>query len=370
MMALQRHLEDREMRPILTLLISTFVLTSMVPAKSRAADKVVLFPLSAVNVDAETVKAIEMNLASDVNAHGFWVVRADEAKTEAESPDKNSTGQEASTQIEISAQLAAKYFITGSIVRLGEETTVALELHQRSGSIVSAKKVVARNEAELPRAVTTIAMHVANDMSVQAAPVTPPPASPAIAPVQQVGEPEPPPKKESGVDFQKNLGVSIGQSFSLRDEMYGFTSFNFNGRFEFNRILFVTNAGFGMGNKNFEDGFHFNLDLALAAYLRKGQITPYMGGGVGLSMGNRFNPCADFKEPVVSDTGVSPSYSSSSYCYDDDESIIAWQFFPVFGIEFLRTFKLRLHIEVRYLVAFNSEKEWGHGPMPVLGAAF
>ena len=352
--------------------IALFVLFT-VSVSSNAAEKVALFPLESVGGADATAEAIELRLGSTIGGAGFIVsnIEADDSDARegvGAEPDNREADDEADDRSETASDpaetaraLAARFYITGSIVRLGEETTIALELYAVDGRIVSAKKVVARTEQELPRAVETIGAHVVKDMKAALTPPAPPPR--AAAPVAPRSPETEASTEKNGLEFHKNFGVFIAQAFSVKEEMYGFTAFGFNGRFEFNRLMLAIDAGFGMGNKHFEDGFHFNLDLALAAYLRKGQVTPYIGGGVGLFIGNRLDGCGGSTLTTLDYDG------DSSHCFEDDD-LVGWQVFPMLGVEVLRTFSLRLHFEVRYLIAFNADKNWGHGPMPLIGIAF
>jgi hypothetical protein len=142
--------------------------------------------------------------------------------------------------------------------------------------------------------------------------------------------------------------------------MYTFTFIDFNGRFEFNRLMLINNAGFAVGNREVADGFHFNVNLALAGYLLKTQVSPYLGGGVGMFIGNRLDPCAD----------EANEWETSDADGCDETSVVGWDVFPVAGLEVLKTRPVRVHVEGRYLVSFDAYKTWGHGPMIIIGAAF
>jgi hypothetical protein len=369
---------------------------------TAANEKIVLYPLERVSVDASTADAIERSLKDEFQAKGYIVVDGDaanatsppvtpasetgeapaspaqeEGATEAETPEKETDKAAAAvedsdesaettapaeavmTRSDQTRELGCRYYITGSIVRLGNQTTLMLSLSNVDAGTLSAKKVVARNDSELPRAVTTITSHIGSDLDqhIQSNATE---AGYADGAPGSGTAPAAPPK--SKINFEKNLGIAIGQAISVKDEMYSFTSFNFNGRFEFNQILLVTTAGFAMGNREFENGFHFNLDIALAGYLTRTQVAPYLGAGVGLFVGNKLDHC-----PGDDDDNYY-SYDEDS-CYEDD-SLVGWEVFPVIGVEILRTFNIRLHVEGRYLLAFNAYKDWGHGPMMMIGVAF
>ena len=385
------------MRNSIHLCIIALAIFSSISA--AAAEKVVLYPLEKIGMEDATAAAIERSLIDELTVKGFTVLKeedaipapetslegADAAETtdaETETASKGeasaetavdvdgttspvaaeteSTPQEAvSTLADKTRDLGARYYITGSLVRLGHQTTIALELKHTDSGTVSAKKVVARTDGELPRAVQTIATHMAADINrhVATMPVATP-ASAASATTTGGAEREMAPPRSSHLKFEKNFGLSISQAFSLRDQMYSFTSFNFNGRFEFNQLLLIVMAGFAMGNREFEDGFHFNIDISLAAYLTRTQVAPYLGGGIGLFIGNKLDTC--------------PNYDDEDYYYDEcsEDGIVGWEVFPVVGVEMLRNFPVRLHVEARYLLAFNAFRDWGHGPMIVLGVAF
>jgi hypothetical protein len=248
-------------------------------------------------------------------------------------------------------KLGAGYYIDGAVVQLGHQIVLDLKAHLATGQVIAHRKTGAESESGLPRAVQTSVVAFAAEMSryakaaPQAAKSEDPPATPAV-----------------GGDEMRvvhNFGVAVGQLISLVDELHTYTFLNFNGRFEFDRLLLITNAGFAIGNRQAEDAFHFNLNLSLAAYLTKTQVSPYLGGGIGLFIGNKLVSCPDQPDD---------EWGTVDEC--DENAVVGWDVFPVLGLELLKTRPIRVHVESRYLVSFNAYKTWGHGPMIIIGAAF
>ena len=353
--------------------------------RSRA-DSVAIFPFETVNTSPETTKAVALTMAQHLESRGFAVLWGDTLSKEtsvpptvsppAEAPSEASSESETAVEKDAAAPEAdmenttllppetkllspeamsiaavgagCRFYITGSLVQLGEQITITVDIFLADGARIAGKKIVSPSKRSLPSATQTIAFATADEMLRYQQPVK-------EKPTVQTETPLPAPSKETA-GFQKNFGLMLGQTFSLRDDMYSFLSFYFNGRFEFNRLLMTTNAGFSIGNKDPSNGFHFALNISLSAYLLKTQITPYLGGGFGFFIGNRMEDhCTD-------------DYYDYESC--EDEGLVGWDVFPVVGLEVLRTMFMRVHLEGRYLVTFNGYGSWGHGPSILMGIAF
>ena len=361
--------------------IRAFLIASAVRLSATAsmADAVALFPLETVNTPPETAQAIEVTMADQLESRGFTVISGENlAAAPITPPTVDAAGNRPETPSDADAQspadqdepenqevpsppgnaapqsksltalgVGARFYVTGSLVQLGEQITITLDLFLADGARIAGKKIVSPDSRSLPGAIQTISFSISDEMLRYRQPVQ-------QAPVVESTPPKPAPS-QSG--FQKNFGLMLGQNFSLSDEMYSFISFYFDGRFEFNRLLMTTNAGFAVGNKDPGNGFHFALNLSLSAYLLKTQVTPYLGGGFGFYIGNRMAEHCDYD-----------SYSGYTSC--DDEGVVGWDVFPVVGLEMLRTLFMRVHIEGRYLVTFNGYGTWGHGPAVFMGIAF
>jgi hypothetical protein len=340
----------------------------LVFAKAASADSAVLFPLEIVNTPAETANAVTLVLSQLIESRGIKVVMgknlnarvtsvpaaaASPSTTPADSPQSESPAaptQDVPSLSVLTMGAGCGFYLTGSIVTLGEQVTITLDLYVANGARVTGKKITAPNQQLLPSAIETIAAATADEIRrFQATPPAPPPAAVGPDPVQNN------PKTNDG--FQKNFGLAVSQTFSIsKDDMYNFMSFYFNGRFEFNRLLMNTNVGFSLGNSDPEDAFHFLFNLSLAAYLLKTQVTPYLGAGFGFFIGNRMKKCE-------------PDYMGGETCSNADVHV-GWDVFPVLGLEVLRNTFLRVHLEGRYLVTFNGNDSWGHGPVVMMGVAF
>lgn len=356
------------------------VLASLFIASGVLADAVALFPFETVNTPPATVQAIAMTIQQQLEARGFTVIfTADHPGTAMTPPTVDAAGNQPMPNTETtgsggpsddaqapsaptgvqptevaagSKSLAAlgagcRFYITGSLVQLGPQVTVTMDLFLADGARIAGKKIIAPDERSLPGAIQTISFSVSDEMLRYREPTA----------KVETTETAPPKPTTSESGFQKNFGLMLGQTFSLSDDMYSYISFYFNGRFEFNRLMMTTNAGFAIGNKDPENGFHFALNLSLSAYLLKTQVTPYLGGGFGFFIGNRMDEQCDYDD-----------YYDYEVC--DDQGIVGWDVFPVVGLEILRTMFMRVHLEGRYLVTFNGYGSWGHGPEIMMGIAF
>lgn len=364
--------------------IGIVIPASLFFASGAWADAVALFPLETVNTPPETAKAITVTMTQQLESRGFTVIAAAEhpetpmtpptvdaagnqpipetesapaPETETAPADDASDPQNPSaappgTITPESKSLTAlgagcRFYLTGSLVQLGQQLTITVDVFLADGARIAGKKIVSPDERSLPGAIQTISFSVADEMLRYR-------EMPAKEEPTDTAPPKPNPS-ESG--FQKNFGLMLGQTFSLSDDMYSYISFYFNGRFEFNRLLMTTNAGFAIGNKDPGNGFHFALNLSLSAYLLKTQVTPYLGGGFGFFIGNRMDEQCTYDD-----------YYNYDVC--DEEGIVGWDVFPVLGLEVLRTMFMRVHLEGRYLVTFNGYGSWGHGPEIMIGLAF
>ena len=359
------------------------------------ADSAAVFPFETINTSPEIAKAVTVTITQHLESRGFAIlwgntlsketsvpptVQPPQTASTAETPqpkttpankaaaspdaeDSSSTDSaDSAGQKETPAQPAVlspeamsvaalgaecRFYLTGSLVQLGDQLTITVDIFLADGARLAGKKIVSPSERALPSAIQTIAAAVADEMLRYQHPLEKKQTAPSETPV-------PAPSKDTD-GFQKNFGLILGQTFSLSDDMYSFISFYFNGRFEFNRLLMTTNAGFSIGNKDPSNGFHFALNISLSAYLLKTQVTPYLGGGFGFFIGNRMaDRCAD------------DDYYESC----EDEGLVGWDIFPVVGLEVLRTMFMRVHLEGRYLVTFNGYGSWGHGPTILMGIAF
>ena len=387
-----------------TLGASAFLAIFLVAVQSRA-DSAAVFPFETVNTSPEIAKAVTLTIAQHLESRGFTILKGNTLSKETSVPptvppsvppsDTSSTTEttqpetptnEATDTSGIDDSLAAdtgdsqgpaetpaqsdqlsqeamsvaavgagcRFYLTGSLVQLGEQITITVDIFLADGARIAGKKIISPSERALPGAIQTISAAVADEMLRYQQPLEETAVAPSETPVPVQT------KNDSG--FQKNFGLMLSQTFSLSDDMYSFISFYFNGRFEFNRLLMTTNAGFAIGNRDPGEGFHFALNISLSAYLLKKQISPYLGGGFGFFIGNRMvNRCTyEYDE----------YYGYEYETCEDDEGLVGWDVFPVVGLEVLRTMFMRVHLEGRYLVTFNGYGSWGHGPAVLMGIAF
>ncbi len=370
-------------------------------SETAHADKAVLFNPEVVNTPEETANAVTLVLARHMESRGIPIVlekdlngaltkvptvetlpstvepaeasrpaqasgaagpaeaSAAESSSSPAAPAEPPVEQRATPSLSVLATGAGcRFYMTGSIVTLGEQMTLTLDLFLNDGARVAGKKITALNAEMLPLAVETLAAAAADEMNrfAEAHP-TASAASPQGGPLASDGPDTASMRPKSNEGFQKNFGILVGQTFSIsKKDMFNFLSFYFNARLEFNRLLMNTNVGFSLGNKDPGDAFHFLFNLSLSAYLLKTQVTPYVGGGAGFFVGNRMRECRT-------------DYYGGEVCTSGDARV-GWDVFPVLGLEVLRTLFLRVHLEGRYLVTFNGYGSWGHGPAILMGVAF
>ncbi len=329
-----------------------------------------LFPLTQVNTDNQTVTAVEMILSQLIERHGITIVFGNDLKLSVTTPptvDAPNDQAQISSEEELSAKTlnhplslesmslstvgaGCRFFITGSVAQLGEMLTVNLSLHLSNGAKIIDKKVTSPNERSRPQAMEVLASSIAQAVqSYKTEPVTITNAT-SDSTKQVVSKPN-----EKNDSFQRNFGLAIGQTFGVFDNIYSYMSILFNARFEFSQLLMITNAGFSLANRDPGDAFHFSLNMSLAGYLLKSQVSPYIGGGFGFFIGNRMKSC---EIDVYGD----------EFC--SGEGVVGWDIFPVIGLEILKNTFMRVHIESRYLITFNGNHSWGHGPSIFMGVAF
>jgi hypothetical protein len=358
------------------------------PAISTAQESVVaVFPFEAVNATESTAQASAMAFATELENRGYSVVdvgaiaervnaystletdeappppeaeeteevvTSDNPEVEAAQPPMHAeTGMELSSiQASIAQEIGVDIYFTGTLVQLGQQIQVQINLHTPDGQVVVAKKMLAQSENNLPSVLSRLATALLPESR-------PPVQPPAVAQPSVVSPAEPLPpeprrrRRDSGI--KKNFGVMLGQAFGISESMHTYTALMFDGRFEIKQLMIELNAGIAFGNDDFPSGTHFGLDLAFLGYLTKTSVAPYLGAGGGMYIGKRLD--------------IELSCPDDGDCYDEDSSAVGWNLFPQIGLEFLRDTTMRIHIDFRYQFGFNTDV-WGHGPMALAGINF
>ena len=325
-------------------------------ATDSLAETVGIFPLRAVNTPPGVTEAVEATLSARLEALGHRVVTGTPLE-----PDEAVTADRPITTSMPARAVAAgcTFYIHGSLIQLGTQTDVDLNLFNSAGTLVASERASVVGEAALPAMLQNTATRFDAAMG-------PPPGSvPSEEPSGQTAPPPLPPAGTREADTNvSHFGIAFAQIIGVSKSMHTSTLFHFNGRFQFNRVLMILNTGFAFGSTHeIERGLHFGLDLTAAAYLTHTMIAPYVGAGFGMYIGSLLQRCG---RDVRSGDGT---YEEDNVrC--TDRPYIGWEGFPTLGVEFLQTRSLRVHFEGRYIIAFNAEMNWGHGPMMMVGVAF
>ncbi len=325
-------------------------------ARESVAETVGLFPLRAVNTPPGVTEAVEATLSARLGALGHNVVTGDALEgPEPATPERPITDSMPARAV----AAGCTHYIHGSLVQLGAQIDVDLNLFTSSGSLIASERAGVPGEHALPAMLQTAATRFDDAMG-------PPSGSelPAETPPETAQAPTPPATAKNDDVNESHFGIAFAQIIGVSKTMHTSTLFHFNGRFQFNRVLMILSTGFAFGStEEIERGLHFGLDLAAAAYLTRTMIAPYVGAGFGMYMGSLLQRCGrDVR------TGDGTYEEDNERC--TDRPYIGWEGFPTVGVEFLQTRSLRVHFEGRYIIAFNAEMNWGHGPMMLVGVAF
>jgi hypothetical protein len=346
-----------------------------------ADGNVLVFPFEGINVDEDLVRATTITLANELETQGYrsilfrpvsagipkpekWEETMDsEQAVQPETPSELEAAMEGEaapledkppgsvSPVEMEKAAAGKmgceYYLQGSLIRLGEQMTLYVDLYSADGKRLASKKMPARTEEDLviviPR--MTIALLGAKT-------------------VEETRNMDNATRAETGLipqrfRFEKNFGFVMGQFFKTNENTNNFTVMVFDARLEFNQFLVEMDVGVGFGNREFK-GTNFMMDLGLSYYLTHSSVAPYVGAGVGIFLGPRVNDSKTCGEDY---------YDGDYYSECDQESFVGWNVYPTIGVEFLRQTAIRLHADFRYL--FNiTEHAWGHGPMASVGINF
>jgi hypothetical protein len=318
-------------------------------AKASDRERVTVFPMEGVNVPPGILTASDEILISSLVENGFIVADWERGLDKiGELPEGEETGLTATTRSKIAKELDCHGYVDGKMIKLGSKIRVTINLRNSNGDILQSKVMDGEKEDDLVIILERIATAFANDMSVG-----------ETLNLDNATHAETIHKTER-FRPEKNFGVIIGETFSVTDAMDHYTMFAFDVRLEQRDVLVELSAGFGIHGGQDPAG-HFFAGVGVAYYLTHTGISPYLGAGFGIFLGNRLN-----LEEDDDNENYIPAHEDS----DDEEFGVGFELYPTLGIEFLRNASMRLHLEMRYGFSISPDTDLGHGPVVVAGIAF
>jgi hypothetical protein len=253
----------------------------------------------------------------------------------------------AAARKEIAAKAGAELFLEGSLTRLGNQIRVAVLVKDLEGVEINNQVMDARTELDLSNVLERVAQGLVEGRSA---------AETLDLDNATMHETQKMPER---FKLETNMGAILGQVFSLTDEMNHLTLIAFDARFEIKDLMVGLNAGlaFGAGKSDHESEPGLLAGINIAWYLSHSAVSPYLGLGAGIFIGDLLDS----------------EKKSSGGVYDDDQDDSTGMGFhaaPVLGVEFLRNTRIRVHVEFRWMLAFDADGHFGHGPMPLIGINF
>jgi len=174
--------------------------------------------------------------------------------------------------------------------------------------------------------------------------------------------------KMPNTDRMRNINGFIVGGGALIDtsesETKASLKLGYNGLWEVRELRFGVNAGLAFPSKGDKKTSLFG-DVFMSRYLKHAPVSPYIGGGAGLFIGQRFGSVSIDSDEEDDDYSTTASDSTKN-----KEAKMGFGFFPMFGVEFLRNARMRLHVEARYEVLVSDVGDFGHGPMVCVGMGF
>ena len=332
-----------------TILFTGTLLAKESGAKASDRERVAVFPLVGVNVQPGLLTASDEILISSLVESGFIVADWERGLDKiGELSEGEETRLTATTKSTIAKELGCHGYVDGKMVKLGSKIRVTINLRNSNGDILQSKVMDGETEDDLVIILERIATAFAHDVSVDETLNLDNATRAETTHKTQRFRPE------------KNFGVIIGETFSVTDAMDHYTMFAFDVRLEQKDVLVELSAGFGVHGGQDPAG-HFFAGVGVAYYLSHTGISPYLGAGFGIFLGDRLNIEKD------DDHG---DYVPVHEENDDDEFGVGFELYPTLGIEFLRNASMRLHLEMRYGFSISPDTDLGHGPVVVAGIAF
>ncbi|MBN2719271.1 MAG: hypothetical protein JXX14_25700 [Deltaproteobacteria bacterium] len=239
----------------------------------------------------------------------------------------------------IASAVGATGYIDGKVVRLGTKYTVRVNLKDLSANVLAQKEMKAADDNDLYLALTRIAVALKENVSTEQtqnlnnATLAETNTLPNRARVQNYN------------GFMLGGGAVFGS-----DKDYGLMTGGYQGVWEVRRMRLGLNLALNFGS----DSHRFALSggLLVSVYLSDESVSPYLGGAMGVYIGDLIKR---------SDNGDD--------VYEEDSGI-GFVVNPVFGVEFLRETRIRLFLELKYGFLVSAMGDLGHGPMLAFGLAF
>ncbi|HUT77918.1 MAG TPA: hypothetical protein VM285_09545 [Polyangia bacterium] len=248
---------------------------------------------------------------------------------------------------DIAREAGADQFIQGSLTRLASQIRVTVLVNDVGGQEVNNQVMDARTEQDLANVLERIAQALVDRRS----------ASETLnLDNATMNETQKLPERYK---LETNMGAIVGQAFSLSDEMNHVTMLAFDARFEIKDLLVELNAGlaFAAGKSDRETEPGLLAGIMLAYYLSHTSVAPYLGAGAGIYIG----------ELLASEKKDDPGVYDGD---DDGEMNMGFHASPMLGVEFLRRTRIRVHVDLRWMLVFDASGRFGHGPMPMIGINF
>lgn len=364
----------------LTMTFIAFPALSQKPAAQKGQDKkLVLFPLEAVNVSEGAAEATalllrnelvkrgyEVTPAADVNAALAEIRKAPNAEQKAaaedQADDDSSNRAPADTQLGPAAdspvdtgvtsdskraatkRLEAAQYLDASLVALGSRYQLDITWRAADGTFLTSKSMVAKTEDDLNTVIPRIVEALVTSKKVDETRTL---DNASLAETDNL---------PNRFRLEKNFGPAVGMLVGF-DEVETGPVVGFNARLEVTNLLIdlIAMLGFPSVKNEWGDtdvGIILEANVGLGGYLTHTQVSPYLLGGFGVWVGDRFG----------------------SKKIDDDEyetnSGVGGDVFGAVGVEFLRHTRIRLHADLRYVLSFTGDGDVGHSLLPMVGLNF
>lgn len=232
-------------------------------------------------------------------------------------------------------------YIEGSLTKLGSRITVSISLIDETGKIIVSKTMTAANNEDIHLALNRISDAIKQNQSTQQ--------------TQNLDnltnfEANNAPNRQRVHNYN---GFSIaGGPLMSKNLNYGIVQAGYDGQWEIKNLRAGLNISVILASEGGRSGV--SAGLSAAGFLNKRGISPYLGGGVSVSLADR----------LIDDNSVDSLYG------DTEESWFGFEAYPLFGVEFLRNSKMRMHVEIKYSFILDSVGNFGHCPTLGMGMSF
>lgn len=347
-------------------------LSQKTPAQKATEGKLVLFPLEAVNVSEGTAEATALLLRNELVNRGYEVTAAADVKaalaeirrapaekgdaaptsisaegeTAADSPldaGITSDNKRAATD-----RLGAAQYLDASLVALGSRYQLEITWRAADGTFLTSKAMVAKTEDDLNTVIPRIVEALVTSKKVDETRTL---DNASLAETDNL---------PNRFRLEKNFGPAVGMLVGF-DEVETGPVAGFNARLEVTNLLIDLVAMFGFpsvkdewGDSNV--GFILEANVGLGGYLTHTQVSPYLLGGFGVWVGDRFGS-----------KKVDGGFDTNEY---ETNSGVGGDVFGAVGVEFLRHTRIRLHADLRYVFSFTGDGDVGHSLLPMVGLNF